>query len=166
MSTHSTFGSLSSYVQAIDGINGCPLHETLVEEETRLGPRVSSFLWTMAVRDLNLSLSPPTDSSEGDNAFPWQTDPSELNPLVFSDYQKLARHYNSLIDEYEEMERSRHSLDMKEWDSKHSTDALVRIKRAASDRLLDEIENVKLTLYRARVERRNERSLQSSDNAI
>jgi len=108
----------------------------------------------MAVRDLDISSSPTAASPEEDGAFPWSNDPSKLNPLVFSDYKKLADHYNSLVDEYEEMERSRCSLDMKEWDPKCSTDDSMRIKRAASDRLLEEIENVQLMLYRARVEKR------------
>jgi len=107
----------------------------------------------MAARDLCISSSPPKDK---ENTFPWHTNPSDLNPLVFSEYQKLVRHYNSLVDEYEQMERSGSSLGMQEWDPRYSNDAVMRIRRAASDRLLEEIENVKLLLYRARVEwRRN-----------
>ena len=115
----------------------------------------------MAARDLNLSLSPQSASMEG-NSFPWHNDPLNFDPLVFTDYQKLAQHYNSLVDEYEEMEGSRSSLIIEEWGSIHSMDAAMRIRRAALDRLLEEIENVKLLLYRARVERR--RSMQSSDS--
>lgn len=109
----------------------------------------------MTARDLNLSSVPQILSLEEGHTLPWHQDPSDLNPLIFSDYQKLAQHYNSLVDEYERMEESRTPLDMKEWDPSHSADASMRIKRAASDRLLEEIENVQHMLYRARVDRRS-----------
>jgi hypothetical protein len=86
--------------------------------------------------------------------FPWQNDLSELNPLVFSDYQKLTRYHNLLVDEFEGMDESEESLVTEEWNLEHSHDVAVRLKRAASRRLLEEIERVELTLYRARVERR------------
>lgn len=142
-------------MQAIDGVNGCSLQETLANEETRLGARMSSFLWTMAVQDLSLLSSPQIPSLKDEDALPWRNHSSDLNPLLFSDYEKLARHYNSLVDEYNKMEqRSGGSLDMKEWGPRHFTDAVIRMKWAALDRLLEEIENVKLALYRVRVERR------------
>lgn len=107
---------------------------------------------------MNVSVSPIGTKAK----FPWQSDLSELNPLVFSDYQKLARYHNLLVDEFEGMEQSEESLVMEEWNLEHSHDAAVRLQRAASSRLLEEIERVELTLYRARVERR--KSTQSNDN--
>jgi hypothetical protein len=134
-----------------------------MKEEARLGPRVSSFLWTMAQRDLHIPSLPQTSQEEDIFEAPWNNNPSLLNPLDFSQYQKLTEHYNFLVDEYEEMERSRLSLDMKEWDPKLSNDVVMRLKRAASDRLLEEIENAQLILYRVRVERRRDAS-SSIDN--
>lgn len=141
--------------QAIDGVNGCALDETLAKEAARLGSRVPDLLWTMAMRDLNISLSLLEWSREDETKFPWHHNPTEMDPSDLSGYQQLARHYNALVDEHEEMEKERASLDMKEWDPKHAADGVMRIKRAASDRLLEEIETVKQKLYRAITERRH-----------
>lgn len=111
------------------------------------------------MRDLNISVSSTTLGNEA--TFPWQSDLSELNPLVFSDYQKLVRHHNLLVDEFEGMEQLTESLAMEEWNPDHSRDAAVRLNRAASNRLLEVIESVEQTLYRARVEHR--KSMQSSE---
>ena len=112
------------------------------------------------MRDLNVPLSSMTLGKE--SKFPWQSDLSKLNPLVFSDYQKLVRHHNLLVDEFEAMEQLTESLAMEEWNPEHSRDAAVRLNRAASNRLLEVIESVEQTLYRARVERR--KSMQLSEN--
>ena len=148
--------------KAVDGVSGSALEETLFKEEARLGPRISSLLWTMAARDLNLQSSIQIPSlKEDEGTLPWHRNPPKQNLLVFSDYQKLARHYNSLVEEYNRLEQSSGSLDMKEW---LSTDSVIRMKRAALDRLLDEIESVKLTLYKARIERRRRLEAKDSDS--
>jgi hypothetical protein len=53
---------------------------------------------------------------------------------------------------------------MKEWDPSFFTDSVIRMKRAALDRLLDEIEIIKLTLYKARMERRRRLEAKNNDN--
>jgi hypothetical protein len=113
----------------------------------------------MAAREFDVSVSSMSTKAK----FPWQNDLSELNPLVFSDHQKLARYHNILVDEFEGMKDSEESLVMEEWNLEHSHDMAVRLRRAASGRLSEEIERVELTLYRARVERR--KSTQSSDTS-
>lgn len=111
----------------------------------------------MASQDLNLS-SPIEYTSLDKGNFEWQHDLSRLQPSIFlEDYSKLARHHNTLRDEYLIMEHSRVSLDMKEWDSSsYASDAIMRIKRAASDRILQEIECVKQMMYQVRERRRRE----------
>jgi hypothetical protein len=158
---------IANYLQqnmAIDGVSGNPLEETLFKEESRLGPRISSFLWTMAARDLNLQCSPQIPSLKDEGTLPWHRNPPEQNLLVFINYQKLARHYNSLVEEYNKLEQSSGFLDMKEWDPSFFTDSVIRMKRAALDRLLDEIEIIKLTLYKARMERRRRLEAKNNDN--
>ena len=109
----------------------------------------------MAARDLGLSVSTASSAALGaTKEFPWHKNVSKVNPLVFSEYQKLARHYNLLLDEYERIERSRQSMLLEEVNPKGPSDAVARLQSAASSRLLEELDSVELTLYRARAEQR------------
>lgn len=85
---------------------------------------------------------------------------SKLNPLIFSDYQKLAQHYNMLVGEFESIEEAiiTSSTD-EEMNSRIGTAA--NLRNAASNRLLEEIDRLDLQMYRARVERRRSASSDS-----
>jgi hypothetical protein len=126
----------------------------LVAVERGLEPSVARLLWAMAIRDLSLSVvGKPMD----DDTTVWSNDPSKWDPNELAGYQQLAKHHNLLVDELKRIQASISRMSFcqdVQKDDASTQSAVMRLSRAAANRLVSEIESIEQVCHRARVERR------------
>lgn len=140
---------------AIDGITGCTLQSTVATVEKHIPANTLKLIWARAVRELRLQDSIQSNIDAWLQLLP--PVPQQCNPNDLGCYQKLSRHHNKLIDQYKEIQSFLLKETLEDNDSEHvpiAEDTVLRLTAAAANILLSEIEVVKESCHRTRVERR------------
>mmetsp|Transcript_35932 Transcript_35932/g.36371 ORF Transcript_35932/g.36371 Transcript_35932/m.36371 type:complete len:520 (-) Transcript_35932:253-1812(-) len=147
--------ALSLSKLSIDAIPGVPLHNCLLEVESKLKHMVREILWTNAQQeckvavdkkiksaDLNIRLTMVGREEKGDI----------MNLLTFSGYQKYANHYNRLLTMYEDLLMTMPPSNSDE--AMISLDPIFRLTAQACSVLDDEMDRIDKFLYQVRTTRK------------